>query len=226
MWISCLQKVDFFHFSDMGTPRFFGQISIVCRGKTPRIDLSASCTQICVCGNSASFLVQRHFEHATKSLFFSNSQEQHDKHSVDFFAMAHQWKIHSSLSMEELVDSVALSLVEVAGDFLHGFELSNASSTLHKRFVSNFGVSPCLASWLWTASVDSFTEKKVTKVHLLWTLNSLKTDDTEHQMKARWGCDEKTFRKWLHIVLEIAGSLGLVCGNEKARIIIVWLPQL
>ena len=145
--------------------------------------------------------------------------------SVDCFTMVHQQKICSSFSMEELVDSVALSLVEIAGDFLHGFELSNASSTLCKHFVSDFSVSPCLASWLWVTAVDSFAEKQVTKVHLSWTPNSLKTDDTEHQMKARWGCDEKTFRKWLHVVLDIVGSLGLACSNKKACVIIVWLPQ-
>ena len=55
-------------------------------------------------------------------------------------------------------------------------------------------------------SINAYGEKK----HLLWTLNLLKTNATEHEMNGRWKADEKTIRKWVYIVLEVIGDLGVV----------------
>jgi hypothetical protein len=48
------------------------------------------------------------------------------------------------------------------------------------------------------------------KKHLLWSLNLMKTADTEHCMAGRWRADEKTIRKWTFIFIETLSSLQVV----------------
>ena len=121
---------------------------------------------------------------------------------------------------DDLVD-VAWSFVWEAGEYIHGFETNIAVKTIRRRFIAHFGISPIHCASLWhhsnqrLATIDPY----VKTVHLLWTLNVLKTDDTEHLLKGRWGADEKTIRKWMYIVLDVVGTLGVV-RNENRDIII------
>lgn len=112
--------------------------------------------------------------------------------------------------MEGIVESAAVAFIRIAGYYIHGFEEHIAAKTLYCRFVAHFGVSPCHCAYIWLLTSDEMFNIKAEKIHLLWTLNLLKTDDTEHCMKGRWGCDEKTFRKWLYLVLDAICDLDLV----------------
>jgi hypothetical protein len=50
----------------------------------------------------------------------------------------------------------------------------------------------------------------VKKVHLLWTLDLLKGDDTENKLKGGWDADEKTLWKWTSLFIEKISDLGVV----------------
>ena len=119
--------------------------------------------------------------------------------------------------MIEAIENMGLSFVRLAGEYLHGFEPHVAASTIRRRFVAHFGVSPCHCAWLWLLIEDELFAKDcyADHKHLLWTLNLLKTDDTEMALKGRWQADEKTIRKWIYIVLEAVSDLDLVRGTKS-----------
>ena len=112
--------------------------------------------------------------------------------------------------MTELIESTAMSFVRLAGEYLHGCEPHIAAKTIRRRFVSHFGVSPCHCSWRWLLIEDELFEKDcyADRLHLLWTMNLLKTDDTVLVLKGQWQADEKTIRKWIYNVLEAVSDLG------------------
>lgn len=114
--------------------------------------------------------------------------------------------------MDQTINQLAIEFVSLAGASISGLELHLSHTTLTRRFISHFGVSPRHCAILWCVAeqdllqADSLCEEK----HLLWTLNVLKTDETEHVLKGRWRADEKTIRKWLYICLNVIARLGLV----------------
>ena len=117
--------------------------------------------------------------------------------------------------MIEAIETMGLSFVWLAGEYLHGFEPHVAVGIIRRRFVAHFGVSPCHCAWLWLLIEDELFEKDcyADHKHLLWTLNLLKTDDTEMASKGRWQADEKTIRKWIYIVLEaVLWYFGCECA--------------
>ena len=113
--------------------------------------------------------------------------------------------------MNDLLQRESLVFATLAGEHLHGLELDTAPRILCNRFVSHFGVPPFHCAWLWLCIEEALFNQSPfsSRTHLSWTSNLLKTDDTEHQMKGRWGCDEKTFRKWLHSVLDVVSDLDM-----------------
>ena len=118
--------------------------------------------------------------------------------------------------MADHVQELALQFVDLASESIKGLSRKTASSTLSRRFIAHFGVTPkhCAFVWLYVREkaldIDSFASKE----HLLWTLNLLKSDDTEHELQGRWGPTEKTIRKWTSIFLSALGDLGVV-SNER-----------
>ena len=114
--------------------------------------------------------------------------------------------------MADLLNDLAERFVLMAGESIRGLELHLARSTVVGRFKAHFGVSPLHCAWLWLLSEDKLYQKdyNVKRIHLLWTLNVMKTDDTEAVLKGRWGVDEKTIRKWLYVVLEVLSNLQAV----------------
>ena len=114
--------------------------------------------------------------------------------------------------MEEEIHQLGVFFVEEAGKYIRGLELHLAPMTVLGRFSANFGVGPKHCAWLWHLAADHLYELdyNVKRIHLLWTLNILKTDDTEAVMNGRWGADEKTIQKWLYVVLEGLGRIGAV----------------
>ena len=114
--------------------------------------------------------------------------------------------------MEDEIDVSARLFIEIAGEHIHGLELHLARETGLGRFVAHFGVGPRHCVLLWQRAEDRLNriDHNIKRVHLLWTLNVLKTDDSYAVMKGRWNADEKTIRKWLYIVLDALGTLGMV----------------
>jgi hypothetical protein len=124
--------------------------------------------------------------------------------------------------------SVAVDFIELAGLYLHGLDNTVAPRTVLRRFVSHFGISPFHCAVLWLISADNLIARDpyVKPLHLLWTLNLLKTDATENQLAGRWHVDEKTLRKWVYIVLEEVSNLGLVSAKTCCILIKTTTPLL
>ena len=114
---------------------------------------------------------------------------------------------------EVLVQEIAVEFVTVASKYIYGLEYSRFSTkTVINPFVSHFGIIPRHCAFLWMNSnqqihsINAYRKKK----HLLWTLNLLQTNATQHQINGCRKADKKTIQKWVYIVLEVVGDLGVV----------------
>jgi len=90
--------------------------------------------------------------------------------------------------------------------------LSNRKTrTSRDRFVAFFGVSPRVVAAIWNRleSKDLLPKDMQTK-HLLWCLLFLKQYSQQRCMAPWCGTDEKTYRKWVWIVLDVLGEMDLV----------------
>lgn len=83
------------------------------------------------------------------------------------------------------LDQLAVSIVRIARQYLYGLELHLSPRKIACGFNSHFRVSPRHCAGLWFIAEDSLTleNASIEKKHLLWTLNILKTHDTEHELK-------------------------------------------
>lgn len=88
----------------------------------------------------------------------------------------------------------------------HSQQLS--SKTGYRRFRAFFGVSPATCAVLWTLIENKPTGSKPT--HLLWSLLFLKGYANEHVNSTIVGADEKTFRKWNWIFVDLLADLDVV----------------
>jgi hypothetical protein len=115
---------------------------------------------------------------------------------------------------EEVLYELSLDFISIGGSYIHGLDAGPLSSTttLLRWFASHFGVTPRHCAYLWLFIVDIVKKKAILaeKKHLLWTLNLLKTADTEHCLSGWWRADEKTIRKWTNMFLEAISSLEVV----------------
>ena len=114
---------------------------------------------------------------------------------------------------EAKIIELAMELIDLAGVFIHGLDHHRISpNTIYRHFIAAFGVTARHAAWLWVFCECKVLEldQKSNKKHLLWTLNLLKTDDTEHALHGQWKADEKTLRKWTNIFLKALSELGVV----------------
>lgn len=87
------------------------------------------------------------------------------------------------------------------------------SITVKRRFKSHYGVTPKHVVSIWDALTDSglLKEHQSAQIeHLLWTLDLLKTDATEHVLRGRYQADEKTIRKWTTIIVTALSDLNEV----------------
>ena len=120
---------------------------------------------------------------------------------------------YSNATMDDArINIMAREFIAIAGENLHGLEIDLSTRTLIHRFVSHFGVSPRLCALIWYVSEERLRQSNpyIEQKHVLWTLNILKTDDSEHVLSGRWGADEKTLRKWLYVCLNVFSRLDLV----------------
>ena len=115
--------------------------------------------------------------------------------------------------MEAIIGGIAVELVDLAGEYIHGLDYKHLSpATVVSRFVSAFGVTPrhCAHVWIFCGDRSYSSDINRQKVHLLWTLNLLKTGDTEHALHGRWGADEKTIRKLTRLFMTVLSDLNVV----------------
>ena len=121
--------------------------------------------------------------------------------------------------MEELIDDrVAWRFIGLASVRIHGLGIQTngrypSPNTLQRRFKSHFGITPRHVSAIWNLLLERNIHCRhafIQDVHLLWTLDLLKGDDSEHRLSGRWGATEKNIRKWSTILIEELSGLKLV----------------
>ena len=94
----------------------------------------------------------------------------------------------------QAVEAVAQTIIRTRGSMRH--------------FKAVFGVSPLLCSVVWNyMDDDEKLPRRAQPKHLLWTLMFLKLYNSENVLSSMCGCEEKTFRKWVWLMLAAIGSL-------------------
>jgi hypothetical protein len=78
-----------------------------------------------------------------------------------------------------------------------------------RRFKSFFGVSPVVCSICWEQLIDKMPIGSK-PIHLLWTLLFLKRYNSEEVNRTLTGVNEKTFRKWIWLMIELLAKLEVV----------------
>lgn len=76
-----------------------------------------------------------------------------------------------------------------------------------RRYKSMFGVSPSICFKIWKLLE---IPPSIKPIHLLWTLNFLKQYNTEHTSKAIFKINEKTYRKYVWIIVEALAEINVV----------------
>lgn len=86
-----------------------------------------------------------------------------------------------------------------------------------RRFRSLFGVSPSTCAHVWQAMRNEIPPGG-RPIHLLWALLFLKVYSTENVNSLISGADEKTFRKWTWIFVELIADLEVVRNCISIRL--------
>ncbi len=103
---------------------------------------------------------------------------------------------------------------EIGLDIMGGNRQCNA--TMIRRYHSWFGTDPRICFIIWTALVDIGWIKRSTikRHHILWALWFLKTYNTLEVHSTQLNVDEKSFQKWVWIVLEGVSKLDKVIASQ------------
>lgn len=88
---------------------------------------------------------------------------------------------------------------------------SPSAIVLLRRFVASFGITPSTCQHMWETIEDSVPRGGRPK-HMLWALYFLKTYGSEHIASNVLQVDEKTYRKWLWIFVELMATIPDVVG--------------
>lgn len=78
-----------------------------------------------------------------------------------------------------------------------------------RRFISFFGVSPIVCEKAWFL-LKNLRPAGAKPEHLLWALIFLKQYNTEHVNHSITRVDEKTFRKWIWIFIDLLAEMDVV----------------
>jgi hypothetical protein len=102
-----------------------------------------------------------------------------------------------------IIESVAQSILR------RNCQLSDQSRT--RIFRANFGVSPYICAVVWNELVDTRSLPQGARPkHILWSLLFLKVYATENVLCTICACDEKTFRKWVWLLVAAMARLVVV----------------
>lgn len=85
----------------------------------------------------------------------------------------------------------------------------NSRKAGYRRFKTMFGVSPLICSIAWD-KIDDEIPYGAKFEHILWALCFLKCYHTESVNHAIFGIDEKTYRKWTWIFVDLLSSIKMV----------------
>ena len=97
---------------------------------------------------------------------------------------------------------------------IYGLKIMNKNPSSSSRnltiFRAHYGTSPEVVSYLWgrISSNKILTQKGAIYKHLLWSLLFMKVYATEHVLSGMVNCNEKTFRKWIWIVIPIISQVS------------------
>lgn len=78
-----------------------------------------------------------------------------------------------------------------------------------RRFKTFYGVSPKICCILWTL-LETRDPESCEPKHLFWTLHFLKQYHTETVNRAIFKTDEKTFRKYVWLLIDLLADLEVV----------------
>jgi hypothetical protein len=102
-----------------------------------------------------------------------------------------------------IIESVAQSILR------RNCQLSDQSRS--RIFRANFGVSPYICAVVWNELVDTRSLPQGARPkHILWSLLFLKVYATENVLCTICACDEKTFRKWVWLLVAAMARLVVV----------------
>lgn len=90
-----------------------------------------------------------------------------------------------------------------------GHKLNLSYSIGLRRFKNLYGVSPSICCEVWKM-LQFPVLQSCTPEHLLWSLCFLKQYHTESTNSAIFGVDEKTYRKYIWLLVEMLGDLDVV----------------
>ncbi len=104
----------------------------------------------------------------------------------------------------------ANEFIRVANDII---QPSFNPAIILRRFMASFGVTPTCCRMLWDQIYDDFPNGGRPK-HLLWALYFLKTYASEHVACNVLRVDEKTYRKWVWIFVNLLATVPDVVSRE------------
>ena len=115
---------------------------------------------------------------------------------------------------------------ETMGRELARYNYSTSIRIQRDRFVTFFGIEPLMCSIVWELLLDT---GKLTGVfrpkpaHLLWTLHWLQCYRTNPENAAQFGCDEKTFCKWIWFYSGVIADLDelLVSAGMSSSLLVI-----
>ena len=119
------------------------------------------------------------------------------------FVIVSYFSVHYTLSMASIDTFWRL------GHKITGYELEGSLSVGYRKFRSFFGTTPlvCFVSWDMLSPVRP---RKSAPKHLLWALMLLKNYSTESVNAGLTDVDEKTFRKWSLIFVNLLANMTVV----------------
>lgn len=91
--------------------------------------------------------------------------------------------------------------------------LNNSPLTGYRRFQAFFGVAPEVLSALWNLMRDKPPRSE--PKHLLWCMFFLKNYNREHVNAAIANVDEKTFRFWTWLFIDLLAKLDVVYSSIR-----------
>jgi hypothetical protein len=111
-----------------------------------------------------------------------------------------------------MVEVDALVFETLASAIMASLAITVSLPTKERRFRACFGTTARICSQLWSLCSHILIAEGAMPVHLLWALMFLKQYNTEEVNASMAGCDEKTFRHWCWLVINILADMELVCG--------------
>lgn len=103
-----------------------------------------------------------------------------------------------------------------------------AQQVLERKFLAFFGTTAFVCALLWAMLLPQLPDlpSNVHPKHLLWALIFLKQYNIEEVNAKLAACDEKTFRKWVWLFVEMIAELeSNVVSSATSRVVILLISS-